>query len=242
MTEACRDWRPQLAALAVGDLDDGERPAVEAHLDGCPACRADLSRLKGVAAVLGAADLDRLADQPAPPTGLGAEVVARVGQELRARARRRRRSAAVVVTTSVVAAAALVLALVLLPTSPRTTTTAIPTTAPSATAPPPVPTSAPTGTSVALTSSVPGVSATALLEAKAWGTQVSLETVGLAGGQVQSVWLERVDGSRVAAGTFAGVEGRQLKVVLASALPRDQARAVGVSGPDGVVLLRASLG
>ena len=87
----------------------------------------------------------------------------------------------------------------------------------------------------------PSVLATATLEARPWGTQIRLDAEGLAPGQVQNVWLERADGSRVPAGTFTAVEGRQVHVTLAAALGRVQARAVGISGPDGTTVVRAAL-
>ena len=43
-----------LAAYALGLLDDAERRDIEAHLASCPACRAELSRLEDVVGDLGA--------------------------------------------------------------------------------------------------------------------------------------------------------------------------------------------
>ncbi len=40
-TERCREWREALGAYALGHLADDERAGLEAHLEGCPACRAE---------------------------------------------------------------------------------------------------------------------------------------------------------------------------------------------------------
>ena len=39
-------------ALALGVLDPEQRPALDAHLEGCPEWRAELARLKRVAGAL----------------------------------------------------------------------------------------------------------------------------------------------------------------------------------------------
>ena len=69
--EACREWRERIGALVLGQLPEDERFATEAHLDGCPACRAEAEALAPVASLLGRADPDRLAPAPAPPPGSG---------------------------------------------------------------------------------------------------------------------------------------------------------------------------
>ena len=52
--EGCREWRERIGALVLGQLPEEERFATEAHLDGCPACRAEAEALAPVAALLGA--------------------------------------------------------------------------------------------------------------------------------------------------------------------------------------------
>ena len=44
-TESCREWRESLGAYALGQLPDEERAGLEAHLEGCPECRAELDSL-----------------------------------------------------------------------------------------------------------------------------------------------------------------------------------------------------
>jgi anti-sigma factor RsiW len=51
--EGCREWRERIGALLLGQLPEEERFATEAHLDGCPACRAEAEALDPVASLLG---------------------------------------------------------------------------------------------------------------------------------------------------------------------------------------------
>jgi len=47
-TDGCREWRESLGAYALGHLSEEERAGLEAHLEGCPSCRAELEQLTGV--------------------------------------------------------------------------------------------------------------------------------------------------------------------------------------------------
>ncbi len=67
--EGCREWRERIGALVLGQLSEDERFATEAHLDGCPACRAEVEALAPVASLLERVDPERLAPTPAPPPG-----------------------------------------------------------------------------------------------------------------------------------------------------------------------------
>jgi hypothetical protein len=89
--------------------------------------------------------------------------------------------------------------------------------------------------------SAAGVEGDATLEARAWGTQIQLAATGFIPGLHYTVWLERADGSHIAAGTFMGVRNRKLNVVLASALSSSEAIAIGISEPDGDLVVRAKL-
>ncbi len=91
--EGCREWRESLGAYALGHLPDEERAGLEAHLEGCPSCRAGAR----VALVGCRADVAR---RPGPlrvarrrrPPSLADRVAAAIGRE-RAPRRRRRVSA-----------------------------------------------------------------------------------------------------------------------------------------------------
>ena len=55
-TDGCREWRESLGAYALGHLPDEERAGLEAHLEGCPACKEDHESL--LALVAADADAD----------------------------------------------------------------------------------------------------------------------------------------------------------------------------------------
>ena len=65
-TESCRDWRESLGAYALGHLSPEERAVLEAHLDGCPDCRAEADSLAFVARLLPHADPQHFGPAPAP--------------------------------------------------------------------------------------------------------------------------------------------------------------------------------
>jgi hypothetical protein len=93
--------RERLAEYALGQIDDAGVREVERHLEECAGCRREAEELRDAAATV-AFDLPTVA----PPTSLGARVIASV---VRASAPRRRTSGRVV---RVVAAGALAAALV----------------------------------------------------------------------------------------------------------------------------------
>jgi hypothetical protein len=79
------------------------------------------------------------------------------------------------------------------------------------------------------------------LEERSWGTEIHLRAEGFTPGQQYNVWLERADGSRVGAGTFTGVTHPPVVVTLSSALAESHAVAIGISQPDGTLVMRKSL-
>ena len=87
VTDACRDWRNEIAATAAGRPDPVRATGLAAHLEGCPHCREELAELTPVAQALHLVDPDRLADPPAPPEGLGRSVVSAVAAVRRSEAR-----------------------------------------------------------------------------------------------------------------------------------------------------------
>ncbi len=73
----CEDAQEQLNRFAAGDLPVADRHAVQAHLAGCPACRAALAEVDALAGVL--AD----AASPPVPAGFASRVMAAARQRLR---------------------------------------------------------------------------------------------------------------------------------------------------------------
>ncbi|WP_268258402.1 anti-sigma factor [Parafrankia discariae] len=65
MTDTCPALRVALGCYVLGALPPGERAAVETHLDSCPDCRAELTRLAGLPGLLSRLRLADVTDPPA---------------------------------------------------------------------------------------------------------------------------------------------------------------------------------
>jgi hypothetical protein len=212
-SDACRELRPALGAVALGNADDAERLALLAHLDGCPECRAELRELTSVADALPLADpalVDGALTQP--PGALGERVLGRVAAERFTRRTRRRRRIGVVATAATAIAAAIVaFALV-------------------------VPNSSPAGTHVQLTAKEPGVRGEATLKADDAGTDVVFHVAGLHQGEYYWLWLTGDDGDRVGAGTFQGTADAS-DLLMTAALPLRDTRRIWVTDEHDKVVL-----
>jgi hypothetical protein len=209
VTPDCRGWRGDLAARALGRAEPARDPGLDAHLDGCADCRAELEDLLAMADALALADLRSLTPARPDPT-LGERVVTKVTSELRV-ARRRRRARA---GAAVAAAAALALAVVAISDAGGND---------------------PASQRIAL-SGADDVGGQAELTARSWGTEVELDASGLEDGEVYWVWLSSDGGDRVVAGTLTGTGG-EVRAVLASAVPYDHAARVWMTGEDDQVVL-----
>ena len=202
--EGCREWRERIAALFLGQLPEHERFATEAHLEGCPACRAEAEALAPVASLLGRADPDRLVSVPTPPPQLGERILRRIAAERRSERRRRTRLRLGLAGAAAAAAAAAALTLV---GSDHST--------PSQT--------------VAFRSLPRGASAEATLVPRPWGSEISVQVRGFRPGTLCQVWLRASGGKRVPAGSFRYLyEGEGDHVGLSSALAPDHATAIGL--------------
>jgi Putative zinc-finger len=204
-TESCREWRESLGAYALGQLPDGERAGLEAHLEGCPDCREEARALTGVAALLPLADPERLGPGPQPPRELGARVMAAVGEERRGRKRRRRLRFGLGFGAATAAAAAVVVLLVLggggqSPPQQEIEFAAVPS----------------------------GVEIGAMLEPRAFGTEIHMYVSGIRSGTLCRVFLRGKDGKRYPAGSFRYRWGAEDEAVLSSALDLSRTAAIGV--------------
>ena len=220
MPENCEHWHRVIAERALRDLDPDTEAGVATHLASCPESRALAEEFGTTAAALGHARPDSRAFAADPPEEaytpspqhLYNEITARLAA---LRARRRRRSWAI----GVGAAAVLIGVFVMVFTTTRSTPVAAP--------------------GVAFTNDV--VDGVVALEERSWGTEIHLRAEGFTPGQQYNVWLERADGSRVGAGTFTGVTHPPVVVTLSSALAESHAVAIGISQPDGTLVMRKSL-
>jgi Putative zinc-finger len=206
--DECRAWRERLGALILGQLEPEARAATEAHLEGCSDCRAEAEALAPMAAMLRRADPDRLASTPLPPAGLGDRIAERIAAERRVARRRRMRLGIGLAAGAAGAAAAVVLALSLTGSS----------------------TSGPAAEVVAFRHLPKGVSVSASLMPRAWGSYVEVRVRGFRPGTLCSVWLRRGDGTRIPAGSFRYVyAGQSDEVELSSGLDPPDVTAVGLT-------------
>ncbi len=227
MPDNCRHWQGLLAehilsshssatTATVGAADEVMSPELAEHLAGCPECRATADEFRSTAAAL-AGTTHPSSSPPEVPTSddLAARITARVDDERHRRDRRRHLFAGIIAAAAVLLIAVAVV-IVRQPESDGTFSE-----------------------QVAL--SAADVHGDATLQARDWGTQIHLAVSGVTPGQRYNVWLERADGSRVGAGTFIGVRNQQINVVLASALASAEAVAIGISEPDGRLVVRTPL-
>jgi hypothetical protein len=207
--DACRSRRDDIGAYLLGSLNDDRRAALMAHLDGCPACRAELHELEGVVQLLPLADPVRRAERPVPPAGLGETIFRRIAHERRLQRRKSRTLAAAV------AAAAAVIAIGVFAVATEDDERPI------------------------ATVSFARSDSRAELEYFSWGTQIELSIAGLPSEELYMVWLERSDGSRVPAGSFWTPKDGEPQVTLSAALNFEDCKGIGVSNANSKTVLYA---
>jgi len=203
----CREWRELLGAFALGHLEGDERAGLEAHLDGCAECRAELAALQPVARMLPHADPERFELAPQPPAELGPRIAATIeGEKERLRKRRQRRRLGGFALGG--AAAALATAVLLLfvlggeEASPER--------------------------HVKFVSQSGEVTIDATLEPHAYGTEIRMYVHGVESGTLCRVALRGARGVTYPAGTFRYRWGDDSDAVLSSALDLSRTRAVVV--------------
>ena len=203
----CREWRESLGAYALGQLEGNERAALEAHLEGCARCRAELASLEPVARMLPHADPVHFESAPQPPAELGQRIAAVIaGERQRVQTRRRRVFGGFALGGAAAALAAIALAIFVLGGSDggnpeqHVKFTAVPA----------------------------GVTINATLEPHAYGTEVHMYVHGIPSGTLCRVSLRGPHGVAYPAGTFRYRWGDDSDAVLASALDLSRTRAVVV--------------
>jgi hypothetical protein len=203
----CREWRELLGVFALGRLEGDERAGLEAHLDGCAECRAELAALQPVARMLPHADPERFESAPVPPAELGQRIAATIeGEKERLGKRRQRRRLGGLALGG--AAAALATAILLLfvlggeEASPER--------------------------HVKFVSQSGEVTIDATLEPHAYGTEIRMYVHGVESGTLCRVALRGARGVTYPAGTFRYRWGDDSDTVLSSALDLSRTRAVVV--------------
>jgi len=205
-TESCREWRESLAAHALGTISERERAALEAHLEGCPACRAELDSLAGVARLLPLASPEHFDTAPAPPPALADRVAATIRAERRTLRRRRLRLGLLAFSSATAAVAAAVLAIFVLPGGGSSTPEQ----------------------HVAFQALPPGLQIDATLQPHAYGTEIHMYVKGAASGTLCRVFVRGPNGVQQSAGSFRYRWGDDSDAVLSAALDLSRTRAIGV--------------
>ena len=209
-TEHSREWREALGAYALGHLSEEERVSLEAHLEGCPACRAEAAALGSVANLLPHADPERFGPAPVPPPELGKRITATIGAERRSRRRHRHLRLGFGLGAAAAAAAAAVLAIFVLAGGddggPEQ--------------------------HVAFRSLPSGVKIAAALEPQAYGTEIHMYVKGIRSGTLCQVYMRGPSGRDVSAGTFRYRWGGDASAVLSAALDLSRAKALVVHAGD----------
>jgi hypothetical protein len=210
----CREWRISLGAYALGQLDERERAALEAHLAGCPECRAEAESLRSVAQLLPLADPARIVEPaPRPPAQLRERIETVIGAERTERAagerkRRRRRRFGFALGGFATAAAAAVLAIVVFAGGSGEESWP--------------------EQHVAFSRLPQGMKIDAALQPHAFGTEIHMYVSGVRSGTLCKVFLRGADGRTYPAGSFRYRWGDDSDAVLSSALDLSRTQAIGV--------------
>jgi len=174
------ELRLSLGSYVLGSLDPADRAALDAHLPGCPACREELATYAALPALMSRLSIDQVR-QPTPtvpPTVLSRALntVAAARNSTVTQLRRWRRAT--------VLSAATIVAVLFGATLLHTQTS-----------------SPPEGTPLIATAGV-SASGSASLQAKPWGTAVSLQLQGLPQGDSFTAWVTAPNGTRSIAATW----------------------------------------
>jgi hypothetical protein len=211
MSDACREWRGDIAGLALERLDPDDRARVLAHVDGCADCRAELAVLEHLSRAMTHADATRLDHEPAPPPELRDRIMTRLNDEravVRRRSRQRvRRALGAVAAVMLLALGA---AVVLRDSGGND--------------------------DVPFETALTDTSGSFALHHNSTGTSITFTHEGLDPQEVYWLWLTDASGKRVAAGTFKGTE-TTATVTMQAALPYDHVVRVWVTDHDDVVVL-----
>jgi hypothetical protein len=220
-----RYWREMLGAFVLGDLDEEQRAALQAHLDGCDQCRAELAELRPVVAALAEVVNPGLfeTEEPRPPADLLERTLSRVGQARRTEdeLRRKRRNRLIRRAAFAAVAVALLVAIGLFALVPKIT------------GPPLEP--------VAFSEAPAGVEAEANLIDHTWGTETILVVSGLEDGETYRLTLRDEDGEAVPSGAFIGTGEQPVECRMNAALLREEATGLEVRTAEGDLVLGADL-
>ena len=174
--------RLSLGSYVLGSLEPADRASLDAHLPGCPACREELASYAAIPALMSRVSIDQVRQHSplVPPAvlsrALDAVALDRAGTLTQLHRWRR---------ATVVSAAAATIVAVLFGAPLGHTQTSSP----------------PEGTALVAAAGV-SASGSALLQAKPWGTAVSLQLQRLPQGDGFTAWVTAPNGTRSIAATW----------------------------------------
>lgn len=256
----CADVRTALGVYVVGAIDPAERGRVDAHLEGCPACRDELAGLAGLPALLGRVEEAQLEQVTGPGRAAAPDPEFLDGLLARAAERRtgwlgplgRRAGGRGGVTRWTPLAAAACLLLVagvlfggfVLPSGDGSRTASPPGASPPAASaspePEPEPTVTPAGRGERITAVNPDnkIKGVVFLQRKEWGTQVELYLSGVPKGEHCRMMVIARDGRRDAIGSWSVPYDTGYGDYHGSTMfPRGQLYSFEIVGLDGKPLL-----
>lgn len=226
-----RQQRELLGSFVLNQLSASETASVQAHLDGCAGCRAEVAALAPLADDLRTVDPGWLSTPPTPPPDLGGRIRDAVIAETVLRDRRRQRTTWSHRVLGVAAAAALVLGGVGLGHALIPRTQLVVQQAPPGPYEPIKVTRVLAGLVVAKAGVVPHT----------WGVEVKMEGSGFTKGHPYRAVVVGRDGRRTPAGEFLGTGGQTLKCNLQAALLRRDASGIVIMDATGRPVLTAGL-
>ena len=220
------------AAYVLGALSPSDRRAFEEHLKVCAACASSVGELAGLPGLMSKVSEDQLNAHVEPPPATLLPSLARAVR--RERGRRR-----LYVGTAAAAAALLIAvgaSVITRPDSPARPPVAAPSSTPSGSA------------NLALSAVLPSpITASARLVDVAWGTRIDLTCAysskgkAPAGGFPYALVVIDRQGVAQQVAAWKAPPGRELTVMGASSLPRNEIAAVEVRTLTGLALLRLTI-
>lgn len=218
------ELRMALGAYVLGQLPATEVATLEAHLDTCAECTAELAELSPVATALQELRRDPALDASlAPPPDLGDRVVMAVTSTAAAETRRSGlRIASLVAAAAVVGVVATVGVQTL--TGGDDAGTVVPLEV------------------VRVQTEEPGLQASADLVNHTWGVEVKLHAAGFDQGGRYRVAVLGVDGRRYPAGGFVGTGTKEMDCNLNSSVLRERAAGFEVRDDEGQVVVTSAFG
>lgn len=236
--EEHRTLREMLGSLALGHLTAAEADRVQAHLDGCAECRAELAEVASVVPLLDRVDPVTFASPASPPADLGARIRAAVAAEpprtddlAHRRTSRHARPGRTRSRLVVAAAAVLVVGVGIGGVVGRATA-------------PPEPAAAPGPYEPITLEEVGDVNLVvdeAGLVPHTWGVELAMDGAGFTEGAVYRAKFRDEQGRLQPAGRFLGTGAAEMSCSLQSGVLREDVQEVVVVDEQGRTVLRSAL-